>query len=199
MGKRRHAQDKMYITSREMATDWGSKNEEIERVKGRMKMVKLPFDYCNISMAPFKDPYCTEDGVIFDLLNIVPYLKKQGNKSPITGQPLKQSDLIRLHFHKNESNQYHCPVTFKVFTEHSHIVAIKETGNVYSWDAYRELNKEPQWYHDLLTDEKFDNKKVITIQDPKSPGRDISLYNFDKTKSQPATKKAEDFINVTGS
>ena len=28
--------------------------------------------------------------------------------------------------------QYHCPVTYKVFNDHSYIVAIKTTGNVFS-------------------------------------------------------------------
>jgi len=30
---------------------------------------------------------------------------------------------------------YSCPVTGKVFTEHTHIVAIRPTGNVYANDA----------------------------------------------------------------
>lgn len=29
-------------------------------------------------------------------------------------------------------DQYHCPVTYKVFNDHSYIVAIKTTGNVFS-------------------------------------------------------------------
>ena len=62
-------------------------------------------------------------------------------------------------------------MTYKTFTEHSHIVAIRETGNVYSYDAYKELNKDSQYWFDLMTNEKFDPKKVLTIQDPKSPGR----------------------------
>lgn len=28
----------------------------------------------------------------------------------------------------------------KVFTEHTHIVAVKTTGNVYCWEAVEELN-----------------------------------------------------------
>ena len=143
-------------------------------------------------MTPAKDPYCTPEGIIFDLLNIIPHLKKKAT-NPITGEPLQQSDLIKLEFHKNEKGEFHCPVTFKQFTEHSHIVAIKETGNVYSYDAYRELNKEPKYYHDLLTDQKFDPKGVITIQDPKSPGLarrlDIKIQHKAKLEAK---------INTTG-
>ena len=39
-------------------------------------------------MTPFRDPYATTDGVIFDLLNIVPYLKKHG-KNPMTGEAMQ--------------------------------------------------------------------------------------------------------------
>ena len=31
--------------------------------------------------------------------------------------------------------KYHCPVTFKVFNENSHIVAIRTSGNVYSYEV----------------------------------------------------------------
>lgn len=36
-------------------------------------------------------------------------------------------------------------------------------------------------------DEKFDPKKIITIQDPKNPGRNISQYHF-KQNNEDITK-----------
>lgn len=56
---------------------------------------------------------------------------------------MTQSELIKLNFFKNEQGEYHCPVTYKTFTDHTHIIAIRETGNVYSYEAYLQLNKEP--------------------------------------------------------
>lgn len=88
MGKRRHNQDKMWISNKEMQTDWGGKNTDAERVKQKQQLIKLPYSYCNISMTPFRDPYATTDGVIFDLLNIVPYLRKNG-KNPMNGEPMQ--------------------------------------------------------------------------------------------------------------
>lgn len=82
---------------------------------------------------------CTADGSVFDLLNIVPYLKKY-RRHPVTGEPLAASDLIKLHFHKNGEGKYHCPVMFKPFTQHTHIVAIRPTGNVFCYEAVKELN-----------------------------------------------------------
>jgi len=120
----------MHLTYTELTNEWGGKKEEHKNKKE--EYVKMPFNYCNLSMAPFQDPYCTEDGIIFDLLNIVPYLKKY-KKNPITGAPMKESDLIKLNFHKNEQGEYHCPITYKTFTDHSHIIAVRETGNVISY------------------------------------------------------------------
>jgi len=44
-------------------------------------------------------------------------------------------DLVKLHFQKNKKEEFHCPVTYKVFNENSHIVAIKTTGNVFSYEV----------------------------------------------------------------
>ena len=77
----------MWITSKEHALDWGGKSNELERKK--QSMLKLPFDYCNLGLKAAKDPYCTAGGIVFDLLNIVPYLRKHNNVNPCTGEPLK--------------------------------------------------------------------------------------------------------------
>ena len=80
----------MYITYQELTNEWGGKREEHKQTKEEL-FQKSPFNYCNLSMAPFQDPYCTVDangtGIIFDLLSIVPYIKKH-KKNPITGEPL---------------------------------------------------------------------------------------------------------------
>lgn len=31
--------------------------------------------------------------------------------------------------------KYHCPVTFKIFNDNTHIVAIRVTGNVFSYEV----------------------------------------------------------------
>eukprot|EP00955_Chlamydomonas_euryale_P032249 338114-Chlamydomonas_euryale.AAC.1 len=41
----------------------------------------------------------------------------------------------------------------QVFTEHTHIVAVRPTGNVYCWEAVEELNVKPKNWRDLLTEE----------------------------------------------
>ena len=88
MGKRRHNQDKMFITAKEHCLDWGGKSEASMRNKSGSQMAKLPFNYCNLGLTATKDPYCTPDGIVFDLLTIVPALRKTKNINPLTGDAL---------------------------------------------------------------------------------------------------------------
>jgi len=53
-----------------------------------------------------------------------------------------------------------------VFTEHTHIVAVRPSGNVYAWDAVEQLNIKPKNWKDLLTDEPFVRRDIIHLQDP---------------------------------
>lgn len=58
------------------------------------------------------------------------------------------------------------PVTCKVFTNNSHVVAVTKTGNVYSHDAVLELNIKTKNFADLLTGEPFKKAELITLQNP---------------------------------
>ncbi|PWA17096.1 hypothetical protein CCH79_00013233 [Gambusia affinis] len=161
MGKRQHQKDKMYITCTEYTNFYGGKRAEIPRSNFK----RLPFDHCSLSLQPFEYPVCTEEGVVFDLLSIVPWIKKYGT-NPISGEKLEAKSLIKLNFAKNNDGKYHCPVLYNVFTNNSHIVAIKVTGNVFSYEAVEQLNIKTKSYKDLLTDEPFTRKDIIMLQDP---------------------------------
>ncbi|CAM1327601.1 PPIL2 (predicted), partial [Pycnogonum litorale] len=172
MGKRQHQKDKMYLTCTEWSTLYGGKKS----VKPQdAEFRRLPFDHCALSLQPFEHPLCTSDGVIFDLMSIVPFLKKYGT-NPVDGKPLEAKSLIKLKFHKNSEGKYHCPVLFKVFNRSSHIVAIKTTGNVFSNEAVEQLNVKAKNFKELLTDEDFKKSDIITIQDP----HDLEKFNLSK-------------------
>ena len=53
---------------------------------------------------------------------------------------------------------------------------MKTSGNVFCWQAIDELNVKPKFWKDLLTDEKFTRKDLITIQDP------MNLDKFEHVK-----------------
>jgi len=130
----------MWITQKEIINDWGGKREEheFEHLYRDDREVRLPFNYCNLTLQPAKDPYCSIEafdpnfnprlkdkklfgnlgqvGIVYDLLSVVPFLQKH-SKNPMTGKKMAQSDLVKLVLHYNEQGEIHCPVTFKKLTE----------------------------------------------------------------------------------
>jgi peptidyl-prolyl cis-trans isomerase-like protein 2 len=159
MGKKQHSKDRMFITKTEWATEWGGAKSK----ENRTPFKSLPYYCCALTFLPFEDPVCTIDGSVFEITTIVPYIRKFG-KHPVTGAPLKGEDLIPLIFHKNSEGEYHCPVLNKVFTEFTHIVAVKTTGNVFCYEAIKELNIKTKNWKELLTEEPFTRADLITIQ-----------------------------------
>lgn len=142
---------------------------------------RLPFDHCALSLQPYENPYCDEDGNIFDLIHIVPYLKKF-KVNPVTGKALSATQLTKLNLHKNSKGEPHCPVMFKVFNNSTHIAAIKSTGNVFSYEAIEELNIKPKSFKDLLTDEPYQRKELIILQDPQNASK-FNLNSFHHIKN----------------
>ncbi|KAB2051917.1 hypothetical protein ES319_A12G085100v1 [Gossypium barbadense] len=177
MGKKQHSKDRMFITKTEWATEWGGAKSK----ENRTPFKRLPFYCCALTFTPFELPVCTKDGSVFDLMNVVPYIRKYG-KHPVTGAPLKQEDLINLTFHKNSEGEYHCPVLNKVFTEYTHIVAVKTSGNVFCYEAIKELNIKTKNWKELLIDEPFTKEDIITIQNPNALDSKVTL-DFDHVKN----------------
>ena len=89
---------------------------------------------CNNSQTHCWLQACTLDGTTYDITNIVPYIQKF-HRHPATGEPLELKDVVKLSFHKNADGEYHCPVLHKVFTEATHIVALRPTGNVFCYEV----------------------------------------------------------------
>ena len=121
---------------------------------------------------------CSPEGTAFDLTNILPWLKKHGT-NPVTGAPLAQKDLIKLHFTKNDDGEMVDPVTFKVFTDNTHLVALKNTGNVFAHDTVERLNVKAKNWRDLVSEEEFNRKDIITLQDPQNvESRNLSTFKY---------------------
>eukprot|EP00727_Mastigamoeba_balamuthi_P006440 m51a1_g2416 putative peptidyl-prolyl cis-trans isomerase-like 2-like (546) ;mRNA; r:800009-801892 len=166
----RKKNDRAYITMSEWVNEYGGKRAGDAGRGGAVR--PLAFDCCALSLAPFdaSASVCTLDGVVYDLKNIVPYLKRHG-VDPVSGKKLRKDDLVPLVWHRNAAGHYHCPVLFKEFGEFSHIVAIRTSGNVFSWEAISELNIRAAQWKDLLTGQAFKREDIITIQDPADPTR----------------------------
>ncbi|GMH41521.1 hypothetical protein BSKO_09431 [Bryopsis sp. KO-2023] len=184
MGKKQHSKDRLYLTTKEWKEEWGG-----NRGPREVPFTKLPFYCCAITFTPFEDPVCSPDGCVFDIVHAMPYIRKF-HRHPVSGEPLEVRDLIQLKFHKNSDGEYHCPVMNKVFTEHTHIVAIKSSGNVYCYEAVNELNVKARNWKDLLSDEVFTRKDIIHIQDPLNFQNKI-VNEFEHVKKQLSVGDAQ--------
>ncbi|TXT08649.1 hypothetical protein VHUM_02777 [Vanrija humicola] len=184
--------DKMYVTYSEHAAGHHTASGGGKRAEtGKSDFQRLPFDSCALSLQPFRNPVAvvadTAPGEqpradVFDLLNIVPYVRKF-KTNPVTGKPLETSQLIKLNFFKNSEGNYHDPITFKVFSPHVHIVFLKNTGNVFDMASLQLLAIKPKTWRDLVSDEEFKREDIITIQDPSNlKSRDLREYDYVKNE-----------------
>ncbi|KAK0748838.1 hypothetical protein B0T21DRAFT_277053 [Apiosordaria backusii] len=192
--------DKLYITHSEWSSSdaYGASvganaGSRAQRSGAHASFKRLPFNFCAASLQPFKNPVCTANGTIFDVEVISAWLEKKGT-NPVDGKPLATKDLIKLNFARNadttESNDrngiptdgkgdFIDPVTFKVFTDNTHIVAIRHGNyaNVFAWETIERMNIKAKMWRDLVDDAEFGRKDIITLQDPQNaPSRDLSQF-----------------------
>jgi len=180
MGKRQHQKDKMYLTSTEWATLYGGyKKSSHSGAKAAFR--RLPYSYCTLSLLPYSHPYCDQQGNIFDLEALLPFLRRF-KVNPVSGEPLNDKNLIKLNFHKGSNGEYHCPVLYKPFSNNTHIVAVKSTGNVFSYEAIDQLNIKVNNWRELLTDETFTRADLIELQDPAQPEK-FNIASFHHVKN----------------
>ncbi|KAJ9151895.1 Peptidyl-prolyl cis-trans isomerase-like 2 [Pleurostoma richardsiae] len=190
--------DKLYITHSEWASSDGYTAGTGSQAAARAQAAggsfkRLPFNFCAASLQPFKNPVCTPDGTIFDVEVIGSWLEKHAT-NPVNGEPLSAKDLIKLNFARNADadadrngratdgkGDLIDPVTFKVFTDNTHIVAIRHGSyaNVFAWDTIERMNIKPKMWRDLVDDEEFGRKDIITLQDPQNTAaRDLSQFKY---------------------
>eukprot|EP01069_Polyplicarium_translucidae_P003520 Polyplicarium_translucidae@DN2335_c0_g1_i1.p1 len=188
MGKNRHSKDKLYLVASEHARDWGGYKKRREGLPFRV----LPFHCCALSLSPFTNPVSTKDGIVFDIDNIIPYIKKF-RRNPVDASPLTPKGLIPLRFHKNADGEYHCPVTFKVFTGHSHIVANAKSGHVYINEAIDRLCRKPASWLDPMTSQPFAVTDLIDIQNPRNL-EPRKIEDFSHMRIEPDTSADDSTI-----
>jgi peptidyl-prolyl cis-trans isomerase-like 2 len=153
---------------------------------------RLPFNFCAASLQPFKNPVCTPDGTIFDVEVIGAWLETHST-NPVNGEPLNAKDLIKLNFARNAVTDSKVatpgdgdvdlidPVSFKAFTDSTHIVAIRHGSyaNVFAWDTVEKMNIKAKMWRDLVDDTEFKRSDIITLQDPQNTQtRDPSQFKY---------------------
>ncbi|KAH9846806.1 cyclophilin-like protein [Lenzites betulinus] len=159
--------NKLYVTHAEHSGMFGQHTASSGGFKAKeqasQRRAQTPFDCCSLTFQPFNNPVCARNsdgtGNVFELVSIIPWLKQHGNTNPVTQEPLQPSDLITLYYARKSSGEIHDPISFKPFSDHSNIVAIATTGNVF-------LAESIKGGRDLVADVKFKKEDVITLQNP---------------------------------
>jgi peptidyl-prolyl cis-trans isomerase-like 2 len=183
--------DKLYISASEHSNSSSGFHAPIRR-----SFPRLPWNYCSLTFVEAKAPVLAS-GFIFDLVAVVPWIRSKGTH-PVTGAPLSTKDLVRLHFHRTaDGKDFCCPISYKTFSEHSKIVAIKSTGNVFSFETVDSLNVQHKHMFDLLNETPFTRNDIIVIQDPTSiewlTQHDVNTYAH--IKSDEVKKNSSLVIN----
>jgi peptidyl-prolyl cis-trans isomerase-like protein 2 len=185
MGRGQHSKDKTYITATEWGTMGGHKGPS--RTQG---VKKLPLQCCSLSLSPWSTPVMTPNGVVFDFVNVVPFIRKF-KRNPSTGEEMQGKDLVKLHFAKNAEGALIDPVTFEPLTEHTKVAAIKTTGNVYAYTTLQELCIGPKSWRDLIDSSPFTRADIVVLQDPSDPSwlaaHDINNFAYVKEGWASAT------------
>ena len=163
MPKHKHTRDKLYYTQEEMRIKY-YKNKKKEN-----NNYFLPFNYCCVSLRPLnlcKNICCDREGNLYNKFYFLEYVTKF-HKNPVTGkEKVSLKDIITLNISKDKNGNFICPITLKVLNNSIKIIAIHESGNVYSYMAYKELNLSMNNFRDLINDKPFNKNNVIILNDP---------------------------------
>ncbi|KAL3688648.1 hypothetical protein R1sor_014957 [Riccia sorocarpa] len=90
---------------------------------------------------------CVDDIVLLNLSSL-PLEAIAGSTPPLGSHfvfigNMTAEGFDKVAIHKNSHGDYHCPVLHKAFTEFTHIVTIKTTGNVFSYEDPNKLESSP--------------------------------------------------------
>jgi len=190
--------EKLYASTREYRENRGSSQKET-RVRS------LPFSHCALSLNAFTTPVCNYQGIVFDASQLIAFVKEHG-KDPVTGKAMTRKDIITLNMEK-DNGEWQCPILGKALTDRTAVIAIvqpnnRSTANVYSKQAYQELNVKAKNYEDLVSGVKFDKKRdVLILNDPDNPEwnqrRNISQFYHIRHSRELAQGDEKSTVNQT--
>ncbi|KAJ1984403.1 cyclophilin peptidyl-prolyl cis-trans isomerase Cyp8 [Dimargaris verticillata] len=195
--------DKMYITHAEWGNEYSQGGMSFggkQNAAGKTRQQRVPFNCCSLTLQPFKTPVCTPQGIVYDRENITTYAKHSPT-DPVTGEPLQLKALTTLHYHRNPEGRYCCPVSYKAFNDNSYIVAVRPTGNVYSFETVVNFNLKAKNMRDLLNDTPFTKDDIVTLHNPAQPRQvdpDVVRRSRDVNRQRLAQQSKSININAMG-
>lgn len=180
--------EKQYQSAREHRANAALRSGSATAAAGVVPQRRLPFGHCALTLQPYTEAVCNphNPGILYDPAALLPFLLKW-KRDPCTGAPLTSSQLVRLQMERNQEGDWQCPILTKALSDHSKIVAIRQSSlsssstdssisssrqvaHVYSYTAYKKLNVQAKNYTDLLSGEPFDPATdVLILRDPDGP------------------------------
>ncbi|KAI3624016.1 cyp8 [Malassezia furfur] len=192
--------DKLFVTPSEHSGVYGRHGASTGARKAEAAVV-VPFDMCALTHEAWRTPACLPDeGLVYERANLERFLDKY-HVSPASGRPASRDEILALHMARNERGQLYDPVSCKELTDHSHLVAVKPTGNVFLYDTVQQLNLKPKMLRDLVDDTPFTKADLLTLQDPHDPERRTmqKLYHVQNKLTLATTEQADEVHMSTGS
>ncbi|SBS82344.1 cyclophilin [Plasmodium ovale curtisi] len=157
MGKHKHSKDKLYILQSEYRRDALIKKQQ----------------NC-ISLRPFNDPYCDEDGRLYDKKSVLEEMNKAKENNKMKNV-IDIKNLIKANFYKH-NNEYICPITRKYFNKNTRILLNRKTGNVYSSEIFKLFQNKNKMF-DPITHDYMNKSDLIVLQDPLNNKNNINELN----------------------
>lgn len=206
MGKNQYGANALFQRASEHAEGRGGYKKKTSR------NATLPFDCCCLTFRPALMPVAlfeNRKASVFDLGALLPWLK-ESPVSPVTGNPASLSQVVRIKFHRNAESKIHCPVTFKVFNRHTHIVCIRTDDSMlssskssvgvahcYAYEAIKELCTGR--LVDPISGIPFSRKDILEIQNPKEGTNGDRTGFFHYIKRQKSKLKHRSIIHSSTS
>ncbi|SBT76498.1 peptidyl-prolyl cis-trans isomerase, putative [Plasmodium ovale] len=133
----------------------------------------LPHFSC-ISLRPFNDPYCDEDGRLYDKKSVLEEMKKAKENNKMKNV-IDIKNLIKANFYKH-NNEYICPITRKYFNKNTRILLNRKTGNVYSSEIFKLFQNKNKMF-DPITHDYMNKSDLIVLQDPLNSRNNLNELN----------------------
>eukprot|EP00532_Pseudo-nitzschia_australis_P007764 CAMPEP_0168170770 /NCGR_PEP_ID=MMETSP0139_2-20121125/4359_1 /TAXON_ID=44445 /ORGANISM="Pseudo-nitzschia australis, Strain 10249 10 AB" /LENGTH=664 /DNA_ID=CAMNT_0008088299 /DNA_START=208 /DNA_END=2203 /DNA_ORIENTATION=- len=214
--------EKQYLSAKEQREQGRSRSNPNAFSSATSGIVQkfLPFKCCALTLVAFETPVCIivdgpkttgttnsnqKYGVVFENTSLMESGGRESNEF-LEDYPAEMD-------RDSETGDWQCPVLTKAFSDHTTkiVAVISPSGgneaNVYSYEAYHELNVKPKNYVDLTTGLKFSPKKdVIVLNDPSNPTfqknvRDVSTFwhvrNARKNNSSSCSSNIRKSVTAT--
>ena len=161
MGKRKRQISGVRFTNEEMNS---KKTKELVHIDNTI----FAFDNCCLTYLPMSEPLVDKYGYVYSKEGAEEYAKTHNTHPFINDVPFSMDDLVPLNFATQPNGIKYDQLTGKDLNPNDKIVAVRTSGNVYTYESLYYFNLKPKVYIDTISQTPFTPEDVVTIHDPKN-------------------------------